>query len=167
MSCDSLTQSYLKSILHYDLLTGKFTWKVAPSNKIKIGQEAGYVNMQRNNGYLHIGIKTDKSRMYRAHRLAFLYVLGSFPYDQVDHINGDRSDNRWINLRHASNSLNNHNSGAPRNNTSGVKGVDWHITGKKWRAGIRKDGKYIHLGLFGDIEDAKKAREKAEKLYFP
>lgn len=85
---------------------------------------------------------------------------------QVDHINGDPLDNRESNLRVVTRSQNKMNSIIPVNNSSGTKGVNWHKRAKKWAAYITADYKRIHLGYFISREDARKAREDAEKKYF-
>jgi hypothetical protein len=109
------------------------------------------------------------------HRAAFLFMTGSLPsrsFD-VDHINGVRHDNRWINLRLASRSQNNMNSAAPKNNTSGHKGV--HLDRRMykkgapknpWFARIKVSGKTLHLGFFKTFEEAVEVRKQAEKKYF-
>lgn len=155
-----LTAEYLRSVLHYEPETGIFTRKVSTSNSVKVGDAAG---SQSGRGYLNI---TVGSRLYRAHRLAWLYVYGNWPEDQLDHINRDRADNRIENLREVTNKQNHQNSGKRRDNTSGHPGVCWHKQRSKWVARIMHNQKQIHLGLFTDIEEAIAARKAAEKLYW-
>jgi len=88
-----LTQAELHQYLNYDPQTGIFTWKVKLSDKINIGQKTGCKN---NRGYLLIKIN---KKLYRAHRLAWLYVYGYFPKFTIDHINRIKTDNRIENLR--------------------------------------------------------------------
>ena len=103
-------------------------------------------------GYLVIKVK-DKN--YKAHRLAFLYITGNFPENTVDHINGIKNDNRWINLRKATMSENKQNIKAPqRNNTTGYLGVSYHKKIGKFRAGIKINGIAKHLGYFENAKDA-------------
>lgn len=97
----------------------------------------------RGNGYS--GIMFEGRAVY-AHRLAFFLMTGKWPLQQVDHINGDKKDNRWINLREASASQNKANENRRSTNTSGLKGVSWHKKAEKWRAYIGATGE--HLGLF-------------------
>ena len=91
-----LTQSRLKEVLAYDPYSGKFTWKVSLNTKIRAGSAAGCLSPE---GYIRITIGGKK---YKAHRLAWFYVYGYFPENQVVHLNGARSDNRISNLREGS-----------------------------------------------------------------
>ena len=113
-------------------------------------------------GYITIGI--DRRLLY-AHRLAFLYMTGGLPKEDVDHINRVRSDNRWPNLRAATRSENLRNTTA-RSGSSGRLGVTWHKGAKKWAAQGRLDGRHIHLGLFADLEEAAEAARKWRKYTF-
>lgn len=155
-----LTIEYLRSVLHYDQETGIFTWKVRTSNNVKVGDAAG---CQNGEGYLLIRVC---SRRYLAHRLAWLYMHGSWPKDQIDHINRIRTDNRIANLRDVTRKQNNQNRSTQSNNTSGHIGIYWHKRDSKWVASIMHNQKLIHLGYFTDIEDAIAARKAAEKLYW-
>ena len=149
-----LTQEYLKSILDYNPDTGIFVWKERRKSNQKKGKVAGTPS----NGYIRISINFKK---FRAHRLAFLYMEGRFP-EEVDHINGVRDDNRWINLRNVSKSINQRNSKLRKNNTSGISGVFWCKRTKKWRSCIKLNGKYKYLGYFTDFFEACCARKSAE-----
>lgn len=100
-----------------------------------------------------------------AHVLAWFYMTGKWPLDELDHIDLDKSNNRWHNLRLATRSQNNTNKERYRNNTSGYKGISWYEKGKCWRAKIQKDRKQIHLGSFSRIEDAILAYKKAAKEF--
>lgn len=155
-----LTADYLRSILHYSPETGIFTRKVSTSNRVKVGDVAG---SQDGHGYLNIRVC---SRKYQAHRLAWLYVYGEWPEDQLDHINRNRSDNRIANLREVTNKQNHQNRSKPSNNTSGHPGVSWYKQNSKWVAHIMHNYKLIHLGYFTDVEEAVAARKAAEKLYW-
>ena len=155
-----LTAEYLRSILHYDQETGIFTRKVSTANQVKAGDIAGSPD---GHGYLCIMVG---SRLYRAHRLAWLYIHGSWPTGQIDHINRNRTDNRIANLRDVSHKQNGQNRSKPSNNTSGHPGVVWHKRISKWQVKIKHNYKYIHIGYFTTIEDAIAARKAAEKLYW-
>lgn len=155
-----LTADTLRSVLHYDQETGIFTWKVSTSNRVKVGAVAGCPDGR---GYLMIRVQ---SRLYLAHRLAWLYVSGTWPTDQLDHVNRVRTDNRIENLREVTNKQNGQNKSKSSNNTSGHTGVYWHKSYSKWQACIKHNQKLIHLGYFTDIEDAIAARKAAEKLYW-
>ena len=155
-----LTAEYLRSVLDYDPESGIFTWKVRTSNRVKVGDVAGRPGV---NGYLQISVQ---SRLYQAHRLAWLYMCGSWPKDQIDHINRNRSDNRIANLREVTNKQNNQNRSKSSNNTSGHPGIYWHKQSSKWQAKITHSQKQIHLGLFATIEEALAARKAGELKYW-
>jgi hypothetical protein len=156
-----LTQAKLKEQLKYDPETGLFSWIGSRCPKCPPGKIAG--TRHKASGYWVIRIG---ERLYRAHRLAWLYVNGEWPAYQIDHINGIRDDNRIANLRLASNAENARNSKKQSNNTSGQRGVAWHSQRKKWQAYINFDGKRHSLGLHDDIEDASRAYQTASKKYF-
>lgn len=134
-----LTQEYLKSILEYNKSTGAFTWRCdMRANKIK-GKLAGTL-VDR---YLKIKIK---KRQYSIHRLAWLYVYGSWPKNQIDHINGDKLDNRIENLRDVTSRQNSQNCGIHRNGK--LVGASFHKQHQRWRATVYENGKCKHLGLY-------------------
>jgi hypothetical protein len=146
-----ITQVELKEFLHYEPTTGIFTWLVSPTySRVKVGDTAGTL---QSTGYNYIQIK---GRAYKVHRLAWFYVYGVWPKNQIDHINHVRDDNRIDNLREATNMQNRCNTS---NNTSGIAGVSW-------RAQIQVAGKNKHLGYFASLEDAAEARRAAETQYF-
>lgn len=151
-----LTQERLKELLTYNPDTGVFTWI---DSKNKHREEAGYLNYK---GYMLIDIDGKK---HRSHRLAFLYMTGSFPKEQVDHINHGKTDNRWSNLRMVSNTENHKNMKMQSNNTSGVTGVSWERRRDKWVVRIKDCGKYLHLGYFEDFFEAICTRKSAEIRY--
>ncbi|MDQ6968711.1 MAG: HNH endonuclease [Mariprofundaceae bacterium] len=153
-----LTQEILKEILQYNPDTGIFTWKKKPANNIHVGDVAGGVDK----GYIRIRIQ---GRMYRAHRLAWLFSHGVFPPDQIDHINHHKNDNRIINLREATPTENQHNASLHKNNTSGVNGIGWSKGSKKWKVQIKVAGKDIHLGYYDDKDDAITARQAGNLKY--
>lgn len=92
-------------------------------------------------------------------------MTGEWPKDQIDHIDCNPSNNKWANLRPAKNQENASNQRAPRNNTSGVKGVSWSKQERKWVASIRVGYQRIHLGRFQNIDDAEAAYAKASEQY--
>jgi hypothetical protein len=150
-----LTQDYLKEQLNYEPTTGLFTRKVSNNYRVKVGDVAGSMTAQ---GYRQINFN---GKVYKAHRLAFLWMNGEFPTNQVDHINHNRLDNRWINLRVASQQENQRNASMRADNKSGFTGVGWHKRDKKWGARIRIKGKNKHLGYFTDLDEAINARKRA------
>ena len=154
-----ITQKRLQELLHYNPSSGDFVWLVSASNRVKVGDRSGCLSGRR---YLVIRID---GKLCLAHRLAWLYVHGEFPPDQIDHINGIKHDNRLSNLRPATHSENMRNQRIPSNNTSGYKGVRWHKPTGKWQAYIKVDGIQKHLGLFTDIADAVAAYAAASKKY--
>jgi len=97
--------------------------------------------------------------------LAWLYVYGTMPKEQIDHINHVRDDNRIINLREVTHSENHKNRTKQSNNTSGVTGVHWLEEKERWQAYIKGDDKKIHLGTFKNKNDAISARKEAEIKY--
>jgi hypothetical protein len=156
---NTLTQNYLKENLDYNPTTGIFNWKVSNNNRIKVHDIAGSV---RKDGYIHIRIN---GKDYRAHRLAYLYITGSFPLNQVDHINHSRDDNRFSNLRLVSNQENQRNRSMRVNNKSGFTGVCWDKCANKWKAQIKANGKVKYLGSFTDLAEAIDCRKKANVEY--
>lgn len=153
-----LTQERLRETLSYDKDTGLFTWVKPQRRTDRLGQTAGFDV----NGYVGICIGLKK---YMAHRLAWLYVTGEWPSDEIDHRNRVRSDNRFDNLRSATHHKNTFNQSL-RKNISGVTGVAWDAVNEKWRAHISPNGKMISLGRHIELSDAVSARRLAEAKYF-
>lgn len=144
-----LTASRLREVLDYSPETGVFVWKARPSvhaNKGMIGERAGAVD--KGTGYRRIWIDGDR---FVAHRLAWLWMTGEWPADLVDHIDGDKGNDRWENLRAASMSQNKAN-GVYANSPMGLKGVT--KAGNRWRAQIVKDQRHQHLGYYDTPEAA-------------
>lgn len=146
-----ITLSRLKELLHYCQETGLFVRLVSTSSNAKVGDVAG---RKHSRGYWHIGID---GKDYLAHRLAWLYMTGAWPTNQIDHINGVRDDNRISNLRGATNAENQQNTALRDDNTSGFMGVSWFRERGKWHARITIAGKDKHLGYFDTPEDAHEA----------
>ena len=158
-----LTQEYLKECLHYDPETGIFRWKKEPRpNRPLIGQITGVTDEY---GYVRIQIG---SKRYRAHRLAFLYMTGAWPTNQVDHRDLNRSNNRWGNLRDATQGQNSSNHPTHKNNKVGLKGVGKKTDGrsKPYAAHISINNKKYHLGYFATPEDAHAAYVAAAETNF-
>lgn len=160
----TLTAARLREILSYNPNTGVFTWRVDKFRRRGGGNahkdtRAGTIN----NGYQRIKID---GVIYRAGRLAVLWMTGSFPSGDVDHKNLNRSDDRWINLRQATRSQNRANSRAQKGKVVPLKGVSWDKKRQKYCAYIRADDRTINLGRYDRAEDAHAAYVAAASKYF-
>lgn len=151
---NNITVEQVRELFRYDPLTGDLFWRVRPANRMQAGDKAG--TLSKASGYMKIKIK---SASHQSHRLIWLFVYGSFPDFEIDHINGIRDDNRLINLRAVSRSENCRNRGMQSNNTSGVMGVSWCKRANQWLARIYVDGANKHLGYFDRLQDAADARK--------
>ena len=154
-----MAQDRLKEVLEYDHKTGIFTWRINRTGTAKKGTVAG---ASCSKGYRNIAI--DGLRHW-AHRLAWLYVYGYIPENDIDHIDRNPSNNKINNLREVSVSCNMRNSRTYITNKSGVRGVNINKLNNKWRALIRANKKQIYLGDFIHFKDAVKARYNAEIKY--
>lgn len=155
----TVTQERLKELLHYDPETGVFIRRTSVNNCYKAGEIAGSVNTL---GYIVLGVDR---RFYKAHRLAWLYMTGDWPASQVDHINRVKNDNRWVNLRAATNAQNMQNKAKRSDNTSGFVGVVWVPRLNKWAARITVGGRTIQLGCFDSPFAAHDARVAAAAIH--
>lgn len=151
-----LTAEKLKEVLSYDPMTGEFIWLVK-SNSRAIGSIAGSFDSK---GYCQIKIG---QRVYKAHRLVWLYVHGVWPSKGLDHFDGVKNNNRLSNLREATQVQNLHNVGLTSANTTGFKGVSFHKRSGKFIAAARIHGKKTHLGLHATAELASEAYQAAAK----
>lgn len=157
MSKASLTAARLRELLKYDPETGVFTW-VARIKGIKPGSTAG---CQRKDGY--IVLRVDRS-LHPAHRLAWLYVHGEHPKADIDHIDGNPSNNAISNLRDVSRSINNQNQRRPHSkNKSGHLGVSREKGGKLWEARIKGPDGVVRRGHFATPELAHAAYLEAKR----
>ncbi|MGJ3351607.1 HNH endonuclease [Morganella sp. Je.2.23] len=154
---NTLTADDIRAALSYTPGTGIFVWKVNITKRIKAGTIAGTTNRF---GYIQIVFR---NKIYKAHRLAWAYVYGHLPDGDIDHINGNTSDNRIVNLRVATHAENMRNRKMPKTNTSGVKGVYWDREKRKWRAALMFDGKKKSVGYFSELSVATKAICKARE----
>lgn len=158
-STSDISLERVKQLFHYDPDTGVFI-NIFPRKKAALMGQAGYL---RPDGYIEISF--DYTRV-SAHRLAWFYMYGVWPEDQLDHIDRNRSNNAIRNLRPATNKQNMENANVQRNNTSGFRGVSKAETKGKWCAYIKHNGVKISLGTFDSIEGALSARKAAERKYF-
>jgi len=149
----------LLKIVTYDPETGLFTWLIRPRQRA-CSHIAGTVNSE---GYRQICIK---QKMYKAHRLAWFYIYGEWPGAQLDHINGNKDDNRIANLRLANYQQNQANSRTRVTNKLGIKGIYFHKFSKLYHARIMVDGKNLSLGYFKTPEEAHRAYVAGAKRYF-
>lgn len=147
-----ITQLELKKQLNYDLKTGIFTWKIS-KQRIKITNIAGY---KTNEGYLNIKLN---KKQYQSHRLAWLYVYGTWPKNCIDHINGIKNDNRIENLREVTIRKNNQNKNNHR--TGKLVGANYNKIRNKWQAHIKINNKKTYLGSYSTEIEAHKAYLKA------
>jgi len=161
------TADELRQMVDYCPHTGVFIWKVSPlfSNSRNAqygGKIAGCIDAE---GYLIVVIRR---RNYKGHILAWYYMTGEWPAEQVDHRDTVRSNNSWENLRLATNQMNQFNKGPNKNNAVGIKGI-YKVSdasrARPWKAKISKDGVKYHLGYFSTAEAAQAAYfTKAQQL---
>jgi hypothetical protein len=143
----------VRELLDYFPDTGEFVWRRRRTNsRFWNTRYAGKIAGHRYpRGYLTLAID---GRAILVHRLAWAYVHGVWPLFDIDHINGDPSDNRIENLREADGRQNGFNQGLRKSNTSGIKGVSWAANAGKWQATMRIHGKATYLGRFPTKEEA-------------
>lgn len=130
-----LTQEELKERLSYEPDTGAFAWLTTKCNAIKVGDRAGCLDKKQ--GYRRLNLNR---KLWLEHQLVFLYMTGTIPLE-IDHINGNKADNRFSNLREATRGSNQHNKPKQARNTSGVKGVCWFASGGYYVAQYQVDYK--------------------------
>lgn len=161
----------LRKLLRYDSETGQLFWR--ERSREMFGNQRAFNTWNSryaskpaltNNchGYLQGAIF---ERKYLAHRVAWAIHTGEWPKNQIDHINGVKSDNRIENLREATSQENMRNVKRQRNNKSGVTGISWEARREKWLVQIGLNGKLKHVGYFSDFENAVAARKDAEMKY--
>lgn len=158
LSRDKLTQDGLKELLSYDCISGRFTWLKPTANNVKAGSIAGGKNKD---GYIQIRIYMT---LYQAHRLAWLYVHGTWPESEIDHKDEVKTNNAIANLREATRKQNAENRSGYRNNTSGFRGV--HYARGKWVARVTQNGKKVFLGNFDSVEQAGEVAATARAAMF-
>ena len=153
-----ITQDYLQSILHYNPETGIFTWlKPNKMSSKKVGDRAGKTKIK-----YYITITID-GRSYKAHRLAWLYMTGSFPASFIDHKDRVKYNNAWINLRAVTPAGNCRNRKLKADNTSGVSGVNFNKRANKWVVRLGVDGKRYCFGHYKTLDEATEVRNREIK----
>ena len=158
---NDLTRERLREVLEYSSRTGVFKWKMVTSNRVKIGDIAGQLDMH---GYRRVNV--DGVRYWAGH-LAWLYVHGVWPKSEIDHVNLVKHDNRIANLREATRNENKRNVRIRKHNKCGFKGVYKHAQMKadRYVAQIFVDKKRIYLGLFKTPQAAHVAYAAASRTY--
>jgi hypothetical protein len=147
----------VNELLIYDPETGEVRWRISPGNGSHAGDIAGTTK-----GNDYIRIKLDGIN-YRLHRIIWLMTTGELP-EFLDHINGERRDNRWVNLRPVTRLQNNRNKRRYKNSSSEFPGV--RKSGVGWRVDIRVQGRNIYLGTYTSLDMAKNCKIDAEQHYF-
>lgn len=145
---------------YFDHKDGHLYWKkvMHPNKQYLVGQKVGSIHKT---GYRHV---TWMGKIHKVHRLIFLLEHGYLP-KEIDHINGDRQDNRIENLREVTRSENQFNKAMCSNNTSGFRGVSWHNHSKAWVVRVCTKGKSKIVGYFKDLELAGLVADEARNLY--
>ena len=158
MAKTDFTAQRLRDLLHYEPKTGVFTWLVNRQGPARAGDKAGYV---RHDKYLIIGLH---GKTYLAHRLAWLYCYGDWPKHDIDHIDGDPSNNSMANLRDEPTQINLQNiKKATKKNLTGLLGVSPSRNKKSWYSRIYIDGQLFCLGTYDSAQDAYAAYVKAKR----
>jgi hypothetical protein len=151
-----LTQDQLRNLVRYSPVVGVFEKLIGQGTKRSPKRWILLGCSNSDTGYIYLSIM---GKRYPAHRLAWLYVHGEFPEADIDHIDGDKTNNAISNLRKATRAQNSANSQTGQRNTSGIKGVSWSKTAKKWVARIVMNGQVALNAYFDDVEEARQAVE--------
>jgi hypothetical protein len=157
MAAPIITAARLRELVSYDPETGHFTARVTWP-KTPAGKRLGTIGPL---GYVQMGLAYGK---YYAHRLAFLYVTGEWPAGTVDHVDGERANNRWNNLRDVPHGVNVENVlRARKHSSSGLLGASWSTRRGHWTATVRVKGRNIYIGSFDSAEAAHTAYLEAKR----
>jgi hypothetical protein len=151
------SQALLRELFDYNSETGELICKVRTGARSVVGKAVGGYD---DRGYLTTGLNGVR---YKLHRLIWKWMTGEDAGSDLDHVNGDRGDNSWSNLRKVCHHVNGKNRKMARNNTSGMSGVNFDVTSGKWVARAGDNMKRKHLGRFDTFEEAVEARRKAEE----
>ena len=157
-----LTAAMVRRIFSYDPETGSLTWreKSHPMSNQVVGREAG---CRRNKGYRFVGVG---KRRYFCHRVIWLWMTGSWPLNQLDHRDGDGGNNRWANLREATQAENNENLKCFVTSRTGYPGIRYRPEMDKFQVRVTKAGVTHHLGSFKSLDEAIAVRRtEKEKLH--
>ena len=167
-----LTAEIARELLYYDIKTGDLFWKERdvkwfPRKANSAAWNSRFAGKKTLTSAHPRGYKTGMilGKRYLTHRIIWLISYGDWPKYQIDHINGDRTDNRLCNLRDLDQKNNCRNMGLRATNTSGITGVRWSESANKWRAAIMVNYKSISLGCYDELAESAKARKEAEIKY--
>lgn len=155
-----ISPTRLRAVVSYDRTTGSFVWIARLSNRVRVGDPVGRAHAR---GYVAASID---GVSYYLHRLAWLYEYGVLPTGEIDHINGDPSDNRIANLRDVTHQQNIHNARGWKRASSSFKGVHYTMEPKRrkrWTAQIKVNGVYRYLGRFHTEREAAVAYSDAAR----
>lgn len=160
----------IRKVVQYEPESGIFKWTKRDASLFKGGKSQADSWNNRFAGKSAFSTKRDGylcasifNVSYSAHRVAWAISHGYWPIQEIDHINGDRSDNRLANLRLADRSEQRRNCSVSKRNKSGIIGVCYVAAEKKWKAYISSEGKQINLGLYADFESAVESRKFHER----
>lgn len=151
---DIITREQVLEVLKYEPSKGFLYWRNCKGRKNPNVPAGSWMR----NGYRNIKISGGQ---YLVHRIIWLIETGEWPENQLDHIDMNKSNNRFSNLRQATTSQNNANREKYKNNASGYKGVIWHKHTRKWRAAIGVNGKSTYLGIYDSPEEAARIYDRA------
>lgn len=165
------SQAELLQLLRYDPQSGSLVWRPRPVETFAT-ERAGklwntiYADKEAFTGVHLTGYRQGRIHgvRFKMHRVVWAMAYGVEP-GELDHINGDRADNRLANLREVPRLTNSQNRAMPRSNTSGVQGVTWHKASRKWLAKINDNNRTVYLGTFDSFDEAVAARKAAEVKY--
>lgn len=156
-----ISQAEFKELFHYDPETGIFSHTKDKRCGVKKGDRAGYLNKVLGYQYLNV-----KNNGYPAHRMAWYYMTGEWPEHVIDHIKGDRVDNRWENLRHVTHRANSSNRRSRKSSKYGVRNVHWSNCHERWVVKFKLDTGKDFVRYFEDFSDAANcANDKRLELY--
>jgi len=165
------SREYLNECFRYDVETGKLYWKERPREHFKTDQAFKALNTRYSGKEAFTSINSNGYKFgtlnllnWQAHRIIYKLIFDEEP-EQIDHINGIRTDNRICNLRSANNQENQKNTVKRIDNTSGTTGVYWSIKNNKWRCQINTRSGQKHLGYFKNLDEAIAIRKAAEIEY--
>ena len=160
MAASTIPVDVLLDRLNYDPLTGLFTWRRCPRRPSLVGEVTG---SKRPDGYLFLSVSGVR---LLAHRAAWAYIFGAFPTEFIDHINGQRDDNRIANLRPTSPQMNRQNQTRAKPGTDLPRGVQL-TKQNNYRVGVMIDGRYVYLGTYRDREEAIEAAHQSRLFHYP